>query len=100
MAAMHDFDADELDGATMALVLVSHDRGQEDWGMFKGKVRREGASLFLDSLEGEEILEIVDEWHRYIQPVDASVRDVLQDATWVLPLPARAVPAELLPEDF
>lgn len=80
-------DPQEIDGRSIALLLVADDdAGEDDCTVFHGHGRWDGHDLTIVWDSGEPPLSIRTEWLARLRPVTAEVRDALDDAEFFLPL--------------
>jgi hypothetical protein len=85
--------ASDLDGKVIALLLMGKtDQGEDDWGVCAGKAHCDGDTVYVDL--GPELppFELQQEWLDRVRPVDDTVREMLLDAEYCLPLEVEALP--------
>jgi hypothetical protein len=80
-------DLSELNGATLALLLLSvTESGEDNWAVFSGTVRLHCGKVIFDRGSDSPEFELRREWLDRITPTDDETRPLLLDAPYYLPL--------------
>jgi hypothetical protein len=85
--------ASDLDGKLLTLLLIGEtEDGKDDWAVFPGTARVRTGSLFLERSGGKEPFAIREDWLERVKPVEPSVKDILGNADYYLPLMVGNIP--------
>lgn len=92
-------DLAEIDGKSLALLLIGEDEnGEDDCAVFRGTARWDGTDLHFVR-EGVDFAIPADALGR-IRSVDSAIRDIMLDAEYFIPLSVGPLPAGADATDF
>ncbi|MGH7595682.1 MAG: hypothetical protein ACREOI_04985 [bacterium] len=85
-------DLREIDGKSIALLLVDETKEEADWFVLNGIARFSESAFYVELVTSQKPFEIQIEWLSRIKPTPKELRDVLSDADYYLPLVVGSLP--------